>query len=230
MLSNNAPGPDRASLHFDAHQFGGPRPSNRSVSAASHISHGDYASMHQELAPPMRHARWIPAWAASDSALRLVIMVRVFSYTQHGKTLRKGGGTLPKSLQNDYVKISRLADAYFAESITNVCPKAVAAPAQKLISARHKEAVQRAGGYAALTAAISFRSFRLGWKSQQIAESLGVTASMVRQQIFRLREVARALKLESPDENRHWTAGVPLAPHRVRLVKRRMRSKAALRA
>src|ERR1035437_6288635 len=50
---------------------------------------------------------------------------------------------------------------------------------QAEICAIHNDAVARAGSYAALQAAIAYRSWRLGWHSPDVAESLGVSPGMV---------------------------------------------------
>lgn len=92
--------------------------------------------------------------------------------------------------------------------------------------ADHKAAIKRAGSYEALQAAIAYRSFRLGWHSPAVAESLGVTAGMVRQCLARMRNLARELGFEE-NEPQHWSRGVKLGPRKkgVRLNRGRWANK-----
>jgi hypothetical protein len=81
------------------------------------------------------------------------------------------------------------------------------------ILVRHKAAIKRAGSYEALHAAIAYRSFRLGWHSSAVAESLGVTAAMVRMNLMRMRDTARRLGFEE-NEPQHWSRGVKHGPRK----------------
>ena len=130
----------------------------RPVSIESGFSYEDYENGMQTMhrAGP-RRSRWIPEWAANDSALRLVIKVRLFSYARHG-----WGWTRCKDVsEHDQSELMGMADKYFLTLATRKL-KPGSSPTQKLILNNHVEAVRRAGGYAALTAAIAYRSLRLG--------------------------------------------------------------------
>jgi hypothetical protein len=112
-------------------------------------------------------------------------------------------------------------EAKIQHHIEHMTWRAPSQPYQLGIILRHQAAISRAGGYPQLVAAIAYRSFRLGWTSPVIAESLGVTPTMVRQLIYRLRQTARRIGVEQ-DEPRQPSAGVRLRGKRLRALRARL--------
>jgi hypothetical protein len=216
-----------AALHYDHHQFDRGRSSNRPVSSDSRISHEDYSGMHTEAGFIPRSGKWIPKWSLNDSKLQHVISNRLYRYAIQCALLRHVVLVIPEHLKNDFPALQRMANQRFAKSLRS--PRKKRMPlVQHEIHQRHLDAVRAAGGYAQLETAIAYRSFRLGWKSKDIAESLGVTPEKVRQSILRLRIAARLLGFEK-NEPRHWTAGTKLRRKR-KITIRLRRQYAGMRA
>lgn len=96
-------------------------------------------------------------------------------------------------------------------------------PYQLKMLIMHQSAIARAGSYEAMLAVIAWRSFRLGWTSTAISESLGgtVTPTGVRQHVFRLRQAARKLGFEDKSVARINNYGQKLS--RKRLLALRLR-------
>jgi hypothetical protein len=150
------------------------------VSADSHIAYEDFSRMHQED-HAARQSRWVPPFALNTSQLRRVLLVRCWRYV-HNQT------PVPAIL--NWQELNRAATAHTLEPHKILVTSPLL---QKLMYARHVEAVIRAGGYLAFQSAVAYRSWRLGQDSVTVAESLGVSPQCVRANLQRLRDIGRML-------------------------------------
>jgi hypothetical protein len=149
---------------------------NQKVGRSAARSFDRGEGMHIEKGASYRFAGWIPDWTRDDDKLRQVLTARSNSH-----------------------------DRMMAYELTAAQLRAIPL-VQLLLYEKHKESIARPGGYAALQTAIAYRSWREGMHSPAVAESLGVSAPMVRQCLLRMRDVARSLGFEE-DVSKHWTAG-----------------------
>jgi hypothetical protein len=195
-------------LHFDQHTFGGRALGryHQPASVQTGISNEDYKTgMHTERhVVSFRQKRWVPAFSANDASLRLVIAQRLFNYTGLGYCRPR----VPDELAGDWKKLSALADAHFERIVRRNldCPD----DSKIVWIAKHSASVRRAGGYAAMIAAVAYRCWRLGQDSVTVAQSLGITPGAVRQQLTRLLAIARKLGLECGSP--HWSTKPPKSP------------------
>jgi hypothetical protein len=164
-------------LHFDPYQFAGR--GRFPVSAATSIAFTDYQRMHTET-HNVNPAAWVPPFALNDKQLQKVLLLRAWRYTH-----KRGR---PQEADRDKINADATAKALKGNSV------AADAPAiQREMVKAHIAAVRKAGGYMQLHAAISFRSWRLGLNSPEVAESLGMTPYAVRVALWRLRDAAKEL-------------------------------------
>jgi hypothetical protein len=130
--------------------------------------------MYIEKGATYRFAAWIPEWTRDNDKLRQVLAVRNQNHAQ-----------------NSYNDLSPAQ----LKGIPLV---------QLILHEKHQKSIARPGGYAALQAAIAYRSWREGMHAKEVAATLGVSANMVRQCLFRMRDIARKLEFET-EQQRHWS-------------------------
>jgi hypothetical protein len=169
-----------AAAHFDLYQFGGLRKANRPVSQESGIAFSDYERMQTHCAPKGR-GDWFPPFAFNEKQLQRVLLVKAWSYVN-------GCSRAPETI--DYAAINAAATV---KAVAGYGVRDEAPQVQREMQAAHITAVQRAGGYLELQAAVAFRAWRLGQTSVEVAASLGITPFSVRVILQRLRDTARSL-------------------------------------
>ena len=150
------------------------------VSVNSRIAYEDFSRMHREN-HAARQSRWVPPFALNTSQLRRVLLVRCWRYL-HNHT------PVPETLDWQEMKKAATAHTLQPHKILPASPLV-----QKLMHARHVATVIKCGGYLEFSAAIAYRSWRLGQDSVTVAESLGVSPGTVRINLQRLRDIARQL-------------------------------------
>jgi len=150
------------------------------VSAESNIAYEDFSRMHREN-HATRQSKWVPPFALNTSQLRRVLLVRCWRYL-HNHT------PVPETLDWQEMKKAATAHTLQPHKILPASPLV-----QKLMHAQHVATVIKCGGYLEFSAAIAYRSWRLGQDSVTVAESLGVSPSAVRVNLSRLKDVARSL-------------------------------------
>lgn len=188
-------------LRFDRWQFDNRR--SRPVSAASGIDWSDYfRSMSMDDAPQLEgKLKWIPKFVHNNGQFRQVLMARARTYAHVSNPWGCPDG---RSWQDLEVACTKLALGITYSRNCN--------DFQRNLIDRHKAAVQKAGGYLALQAAVAFHYWRRAQSSVAVAEILGISPQAVRQAASKLLDVARELGIEPPSE--HWSAGKKRAPQR----------------
>lgn len=151
------------------------------------ISHEDYRRCHQERGsrPSFAH-KSIPPFARNPQQLQAVLVMRAKKYLLH----RPEGSVV----SDDWKVLNRLCTTRALQGY-KIDPFAPAVQHEML--ERHKEAISRAGGYLELHSAVAYRSWLLGQDSVQVAESLGIDPATVRQNLYRLKAVARELGFDA---------------------------------
>src|ERR1039458_3452345 len=163
--------------HFDRWSFDR---RSHAASEASSLDFTDLRTMQVENHAASRSRRWIPAFAASDESLRLLLLWRTWRYL-HGRA-----SELPKKFLTNYAALDKLATAKMKR-----CERRT----KHHLPGAHFRAVHHSGTYMALQSAIAYRSWRLGWDSPAIATSLGTTAVMIRTSLERMRRMGEMLRL-----------------------------------
>lgn len=179
------------------------------VSAESHIAFEDFSRMHRDGRAAC-HSRWTPPFALNTSQLRHVLLVRCWRYL-HNHT------PVPPIL--NWKELNRAATAHTLEPHKIL---ATSPSVQKLMYARHVEAVIRAGGYLQLQASIAWQAWRLGMRSVDVAESLNISPQCVRINLQRLRDIARSLKFDVGPPHHTYKSKRHAARLRAAWVRRRV--------
>jgi hypothetical protein len=169
-------------LNFDRHQFDGKfSGSALPASVETSIAISDYKnSMHTESHAPKPRG-WTAPFALNDAQLQKVLLLRAWRYVH-------GAAPFPENVNREKINRAATAKARKGHPI-----RKSASVIQHEMQARHKAAIQRAGGFMELWAAVAYRSWRLNEDSVAIAEALGITPWCVRVQLWRLREAAKQL-------------------------------------
>lgn len=131
-----------------------------------------------------RNFNFVPAFAFDDEKLRHVLRARAWRYVHQCK---------PCPANWDYAAINSAATKK-AKSGYEI--DADAPDIQHENHEKHIAAINRAGGYMEIQAAIAFKSWRLGMPSPDVATDLGMSPWQVRQILRRLRAVAARLGYE----------------------------------
>lgn len=180
------------SLHFDPYQFAGRRhhPVHAEYTqegwASTGVAYEDFGRMHSQERAPLRDRRWIPAFAASNEKLRLVLLHKAWSYIHHNKHTAP-----PDDWKTVNAAATKKALELFQVGFQH-CPAH-----KRHESIAHVAAVKHAGGYLELLAAIAYRAWRFREDSCAIAEALHITPVAVRVSLQRLCTVARILGFET---------------------------------
>jgi DNA-directed RNA polymerase specialized sigma24 family protein len=210
------------SPRFDTHQF---YERGHFLNEDSDLSYSDLKHMRIGRVADLRKGRRleVPTWATSDALLRVVIV----RYLENRFMLNRRQGTLQERLdicraaakrhaaakkkhleehiqqfracaQNRFAELSeRNYEQLFLETLAGKGSTARLNALEKQVRTLDGDLFVTESA-AALTAAILYQYFRLGYPSPTIAESLSLTPCQVRQILFRARRVARKEEKTSP--------------------------------
>jgi len=147
----------------------------------THLDFHDRERMHTERHKAGRHGGNVqetPAWVMSDSEVRRVICFRISELAR---------SPVPQTLAEIQTCEKKIRRIYTRVKSANAVGVARA---------------KRVGGYAALYAAMLYRTFRLCEDSVTVARSLGMTPVAVRQSLYRLK-LAHARMVANPEHPGH---------------------------
>jgi hypothetical protein len=136
----------------------------------SHVmDYGESKSSMQVVRTTGRTNRWIPAFVANNSQLRCVILHATIGYVFRG-------GKVPATVQTDLQHLKELADRRQAlvQGFVNADELSYWNRLAQTVNA-----TERAGGYMALLAGVTYRAWRLRWHDREIADSLGLKPKAV---------------------------------------------------
>lgn len=170
-------------LAFDSHQFAYRR--IRAVTKDSGIAFSDYQTMHREKGlKHIRRAVCIPPFALDNTKLQAVLKQLVWKYVHNSvKRLCPEGITLEELKRQANQRIATCA----ASSRDHLSEY------QKHLITEHLRAVAKAGGYLELHASISWKAWRQGMNSIEIARETGLSPWNVRQRLSSMNKIARQL-------------------------------------
>jgi hypothetical protein len=152
------------------------------------ISFSDFERMNvQDLSKSLHHA--CPPWAASDEKVRRVVAAKL--------CVAIWESNVPSDLKTLKEQIEPRVLARMRKS------------AEKSSSSRaHLEMVLRFGGPLTFWTSLIYRRFRLGEDSPELARTYGCNPGTIRQQLYRLSLIARAVCTDAEDHlPRHHSAG-----------------------
>lgn len=177
-------------IRFDEHQF---IHRARAISQESGIAFADYNRMGTFKARQSRFKRWIPEWSQNDETFRAVVQQRALQYALGGH--KHSVATLTREqLETITAKRTRRFARRNPEHVNYQ---------------RHTALVEHVGGHMKLLTQILWLSYRMGYTSPDVAETIGcgLTPWAVRIQLYRASQTAR--KLGFPVfEREHHTRGI----------------------
>jgi hypothetical protein len=140
-----------------------------------------------------RAEKWVPAWAADDKKIQLVIYNYLWNYVDSQFARPKAGVSL------------RELDSVAADIQRSKRSRLSSMP----LEYKHNWLVHTASmenGVAATTVRMIYMAYRQRQRNPDIAAELNTTAFAVRTRLWRLNQLAR--RLFAPEDNfpRHWTA------------------------
>ena len=194
-------------LQFQPWQFMG-SDSMLPACAETELSMADYKRMGTDKKSTKRCGWGAPPFALNAEQFKKVLLTRAWQYLH-------GGGTPPESANANWQEVNRQASAHALAGRRYII-RADAPAMQHQMRITHIAAVQRAGGYLELVAAIAFRCWRLGDDSVTVGASLGIKPVCVRVHLQRLRDIARKLGYDVGKD--HWTR----KPKAVRQTRRKI--------
>ena len=177
------------STSFDRHQFDHrPKQHSEDMLDAS-LTYDELHNSGSVFKTVGRSEIYRPAFYTNDAQLRAVLARAVVSYAFRSKRV-------PDNLQTDLISLQRIA----IERQSRV------EEAHQLWNAtvEHVNAVRQAGSYIALLAAISYRAWRLGWHTEDIANEQGMTTGGVKRILIRLCEYATELGFQTYDRKQAY--------------------------
>lgn len=186
-------------LAYDPHQFYKvPKP----VSSETRLTFDDYDRM-GTMRCSLRNPKFIPAWANNDKQIRHVLAQRSWQYLgKHGSSC---AGIVPEAIAANRALITYLVDKYFQKVARRDGGWDNISDGKN--HEKHVEVVSQHGGFLALQCAVIYRAYRLGQRSPDIAEELGVTRCAVRQWLLAANQAARVLGYETFPARHHTFGG-----------------------